>query len=178
MAQQTTVTDEQRADLLAALAEAAKRIRRAVEGIPEEQHGWQPGAESWSVCMTVAHLARAEPLFRQRFRRMFAEDNPVVPYFGPDSALPDTDRPFGELLRWFTAERDETIALLRGVPPDAWARPAVHETMGPTTVLQQVENIVDHDTVHLGQIAAVVRQWQTEAAGPEGNDKGGAHGKR
>jgi uncharacterized damage-inducible protein DinB len=178
MAEQPTLTDKQRSDLLAALAAAAEHIRQAAEGIPDEQRGWQPDAESWSACMTVAHLARAEEPFRQRFHRMLAEDNPVVLYFGPDSALPDTDLPFGELLRWFTAERDETIALLRGLPPDTWARPAVHETMGPTTVLQQVENIVDHDTAHLGQVAAAVRQWQVAAAGPKGNNKGGAHGKR
>ncbi len=109
--------------------------------------------------MTVAHLVHAEPLFRQRFVRMMKEENPLLPRFGPDSALPHTDLRFVDLVRVFESERQVTLSLLTELEPKDWSRPAVHETLGPTTILKQVQNVIDHDTAHLGQMYDLCQQW-------------------
>jgi len=150
---------QRRHALLQALASAPARIRQAVEPLADAQAGWQPDGETWSIRMTVAHLAHAEPLFRERFRRMLAEENPLVPAFGPESAQPHSERSIGALLRAFEEERQQTIALLSELPPAAWSRTAVHETLGQTTILRQVENILDHDVAHLGQVVELQQKW-------------------
>jgi hypothetical protein len=44
------------------------------------------------------------------------------------------------------------LAFLSGLAPEDWERPAVHETMGPTTLALQVQNVINHDLEHLAQL--------------------------
>jgi hypothetical protein len=101
---------------------------------------------------TVTHLAAGEAPFLARLRRMAAEDNPFLPYFGPEVARPDASQRLPAALAHFRAERVRLVAFLADLPDKAWARPAVHETLGATTLALQVQNIIDHDQEHLGQL--------------------------
>ena len=72
--------------------------------------------------------------FLQRLQRIMAEDNPFLPYFGPDVARPDSGQPPLTALADFQAARERLLVFLSALPPEAWDRSAVHETMGPTTL--------------------------------------------
>jgi uncharacterized damage-inducible protein DinB len=149
--------------LLQSLHSAPARAAELVESLPSEAHAWRSKAEDWNATQLVAHLLAAEPLFRARLARIVAEENPWLPYFGPDVARPEAQGPLSELLPRFRAERDRLLQFLSGLAPEQWERPAVHETLGPTTLARQVQNVVNHDTEHLGQLAELRRTWEHQA---------------
>ena len=67
-------------------------------------------------------------------------------------ARPDPAQPAPAALASFRAGRERLLAFLSGLAPDDWDRPAVHETLGPTTLALQVQNIINHDLEHLAQL--------------------------
>lgn len=115
--------------------------------------------------MLVAHLAGGEGPFLNRLQRVLAEANPYLPYFGPDVARPDAPGTLDELLEQFRSKRHLLVRLLVELAPEDWDRPAVHETMGPTTLALQTQNIAHHDVDHLEQLAELARAWEQTAHG-------------
>jgi uncharacterized damage-inducible protein DinB len=158
--------------MLQTLRNVPDRIAEVVEALSGAGDDWQPQPEDWTCRQLVAHLSAADPLFEKRLARIVAEDNPWLLYFGPDTAnappvaaRPEADAPLPELLSRFRTQRDRLLKFLSALPPEAWERPAVHETMGPTTFAQQVQNIINHDTDHLGQLHDLRRAWKSQAHG-------------
>ncbi len=150
----TDAAPTQRIVMLQTLGNAAARLAGALEALGAEGCDWQAAPGEWSARETITHLAAAEPPFLKRLQRIAVEDNPFLPYFGPDVARPDSGQPLPAALAGFRAERDSLLAFLSGLPPEAWDRPAVHETIGPTTLALQVQNIINHDLEHLAQLHA------------------------
>jgi uncharacterized damage-inducible protein DinB len=144
---------------LQSLAAAPARVAGAIEQLPPEAETWRPAAGEWTVRETVSHLAAADPLFLGRLELILAEDRPFLPYFGPTRARPDNDCPLAESLPRFAHERERLLIFLADLPPDAWERPAVHETMGDTTLGLQVQNLINHDLEHLGQLHKAQLAW-------------------
>ncbi len=148
----TDAAPTQRIVMLQTLGNAAARLTGELEALGADGADWHPTPGEWSARETVTHLAAAEPPFLQRLQRIAAEDNPFLPYFGPDVARPDSGLPLPEALEQFRAGRERLLAFISGLPPTAWDRPAVHETLGPTTLALQVQNIINHDLEHLAQL--------------------------
>lgn len=150
--------------LLQKLGGVPDRISAIIAAVPDAAHTWRPAAEAWSISHTVAHLSAAHEPFQQRLMRIASEDNPAVPYFGPDTARPDFTKPLPELMVGFRKQRAAFLAFLAEVAPAVWRKPAVHAVYGPTTFAQQVQLISDHDAEHVDQIGAVVARWQAAHA--------------
>ena len=146
--------------LLQALDSAPARLAEVAGSVPDGAHGWQPDPETWSMRQLVAHLAGAEAPFLARLRRMIEANNPWLPYFGPEVARPDAPHPLPDLLARFRAERDGLLGFLSGLSPQAWERPGIHETMGPTTLAHQVQNLTHHDAEHLQQLYELRQAWE------------------
>ena len=149
--------------LLQALRSAPARVAEIMTSLPDEAHEGRPAPDQWNMLQLVAHLAAAEPPFLKRVTRIVEEDRPWLPYFGPDVARPESDEPMPGLLSQFRARRDGLLKFLSALPLEAWERPATHETMGPTTLAAQVQNIANHDTEHLGQLYELRRAWENQA---------------
>ena len=149
--------------LLQSLRSSPDRLEAAVRSLPAEAHDWRPGEQDWSAHMLASHLAAAEAPFLKRLTRIAAEDRPSLPWFGPDLARPDSPDPLPAILARFRDEREHLLEFLSGLAPEDWERPAVHETMGPTTLALQVQNLVNHDTEHLGQLDVLLRDWDTRS---------------
>ena len=149
--------------LLQALRNAPDRIAEVMAGVDD---AWQPGPEAWSAREAVSHLAACDPLFLQRFKRILELDNPLLPRFGPDVAAPRSDIPITESLNDLRQSRATLIEFLSALPPEEWERPAIHETLGPSTLALQVQNMLNHDAEHLGQLMELRQAWheQTERA--------------
>jgi uncharacterized damage-inducible protein DinB len=146
------VAPTQRIVMLQTLGNAASRLAGELEALGADGADWHPAPDEWSARETVTHLAAAEPHFLQRLQRIAAEDNPFLPYFGPDVARPDAGLLLPAALEQFRAGRERLLAFLAGLPPEAWDRLAVHETMGLTNLALQVQNIINHDLEHLAQL--------------------------
>ena len=52
----------------------------------------------------------------------------------------------------FAEERQQTVAFLNDLPPEAWTRPARHSIFGPTTLLEMANFTATHDRLHIQQI--------------------------
>ncbi len=158
-------TPTRRIVLLQSLGAAPAQAADALAALPDEAHAWQPGPDEWSAHNVLAHLAAAEPPMLRRMIRIRDESNPFLPYFGPETAKPDSAEPLPQILERYRAERDRLLALLAELPLAAWDRPAVHQTLGPTTLTGQVQNIVRHDSEHLGYLRGLCQRWEARARG-------------
>lgn len=158
----TGQTPEAFVAVLGALNEAPRQAAALTAALPAEAHDWRPTPEAWSARMLAAHLSSAEPLFLGRMQTILSDDNPFLPYFGPTVALPEAPSTLPDLLARFEQDRSALVRLLVDLPAAAWARPAVHETMGPTTLALQAQNIANHDAEHLAQLAEVARLFEEQ----------------
>jgi hypothetical protein len=89
-------------------------------------HRYAPG--KWSVREVVGHLCDAERIFAYRLLRISRGDETPLAGFDEDtyvSAGSFDRRELNALIKEWMATRDATIALVRGLPPDAWMRRGV-----------------------------------------------------
>lgn len=112
--------------------------------------------------MVLAHLLHCEGLMQQRLAKIASEDNPLVLGFGPKEAPPYSDKPAYILLDDFEDDRKKTLSQIYTYSTSDWKRRAVHSVQGETTLKEQIENIVHHDTEHLGQMYDLCEMWQTQ----------------
>lgn len=112
-------------DVLTVLACGRKEIEAVLSGVPPERERDRYAAGKWSIREVAGHVIDAERAFAFRaltFARGDAgplpgmEQEPWVASAGHD------DVPLGELVTEFGVVRAATIALLRHLPPEAWAR--------------------------------------------------------
>jgi hypothetical protein len=148
----TGAAPSQRIVMLQTLGNAAARLAGELETLGVDGGDWRAEPGEWSARETVAHLAAAEAPFLKRLQRITTEHDPYLPYFGPDVARPDSGETLPEALAGFRAGRDSLLVFLSGLAPEDWERPAVHETMGATTLALQVQNVINHDLEHLAQL--------------------------
>jgi hypothetical protein len=145
------------ADLAAALAAAAGRLRAVGAGLDEAARRRRPAPGAWCLNEAMAHLLHVETeVFQPRLRRMLAEDHPRFPPFSPDAWAGERDRsaePFDETLQAFEWARAATLDVLRGLPAGAHERVGVSGFFGPLTLAQYATHIADHDVEHLAQMA-------------------------
>ena len=124
--------------LLAPLDDAAARFRYA--------------PEKWSVKEVLGHLSDAERIFSYRLLRIGRADSTPLPGFDENAYVPPAAfdaRPMADLVREFKAVRASTIALVEGLPSEAWQRrgQASGKSIG-TRALAYI--MVGHVTHHLG----------------------------
>ncbi len=137
--------------LLSELRASTAEVATIAAELGPDGRARRAAAGEWTVQETLTHLAASEPPFRRRLDRILEEDHPFLPWFGPDVARPDTALP-ADAVTCFVAAREDLVAFLVALTPEGWARPAVHETMGPTTLALQIRNILDHDHEHLEEL--------------------------
>lgn len=150
-------TPTQHIILLQALRFLPDRVAEIVTALDEE---WRAAPEVWSGRESVSHLTACEALFHQRFQRILELDNPLLPAFGPDEAPPRHDITIADSLIQLREARTAVVLFLSALAPDTWERPAVHASLGPTTLALQVQNMVNHDAEHVGQLMALRRAWE------------------
>jgi uncharacterized damage-inducible protein DinB len=144
-----------RSVLLAALESAPGDLRRLVQATDETSAHRRPSPGEWSLGEVLAHLVDVEGRYLARLKRVVEEDCPHVPYIHPDESIYEPAVSAGELLARFGQRRDETLVFLRGLSAGDWQRKAVHQTWGTVSLRSLVQALVDHDTNHLQQAAAV-----------------------
>lgn len=127
-----------------------------------ERWWMHPDPAEWSPLEVVCHLRDSERLVqRPRLERIATEDDPfiTVPQDPPgpgEIACEAND--YCDPAESLAAERELTVELLRGLPAEAWSRPARHSIFGPTTLLEMANFIATHDRLHLQQICQTIGQ--------------------
>ena len=149
---------EETAALVRRFAAGADQLAAVVASLPGEAPGTRPAEAEWSPAEILAHLADAEVLAGERFRRIIADtEPPIQPLAQVDWAehLRYRERDPDIALAAFRALRAANAEILRLVSAEAWERTGVHSIIGPTSLLDQVQSFADHTEEHIAQIAAM-----------------------
>lgn len=131
-------------------------LAHLLSGLSDAEADKRPDPARFSLREAIAHLADWEGVFRERMQATLREDNPILQ--GYDEGQWAIDRGYARLdwheqLARFTAERAQTLALIRAFSPADLARTGRHTEAGPISLQEQVLLIVVHDGYHTRQFA-------------------------
>jgi hypothetical protein len=108
---------------------------------------YAPG--KWSVKEIVGHLTDSERIFAYRLMRIARRDATPLPGFDENAYVPAGEfdsRSLAALVGEFGAVRLGTIALVDGLPPDAWTRRG--QASGKSITPRALAYIIVGHTVH------------------------------
>jgi DinB superfamily len=141
-------TTDERSALLEAFASFPSRLAAAARARAAE---WRPiPAGEWGPNETVRHLiAVEEGVWRSRLARVAAEDDPHWAWTEPGLAPGFDGASLLEILSAFARARARTVAAVRALDDDGWARFGTHETYGVLDVAGLLRLANDHGEEHL-----------------------------
>jgi uncharacterized damage-inducible protein DinB len=159
-----TVTDGERAELIARYRAGHRALLAALEGLSAAELDWRPSGGAWSVRAVVHHLADAELTGAVRLRRLLTEDAPLLPAFDEEvyrRRLAYAERPIEPALDAVRAAHATTAELLDRLAPADWARSGTHSEEGPYSL----ERWLRFHAAHTHEHAAQVRQLRLARVG-------------
>jgi uncharacterized damage-inducible protein DinB len=152
-----------RSVLIESLQATPQDLARMLRRVSADDALWRPAPGEWCIADVVAHLAYVETPYLARLRRVVEQDNPFEPYLHPDASAHDLSRSLTDLLDEFVRLRGETVAFLESLEQRDWGRKLVHETIGPTRLRDQVQELVSHDNAHLDQVITLREKLETRS---------------
>lgn len=146
-------------DLLAELGRFRDEAA-AINDLPTAEWQQQPSPDEWSLAEVMCHMRDTEiEVHQARIQAILSQDNAFLAGVNPDEWAGPREYCFQDgplALADFLEARDETIATLNNLPPEAWARQGQHTYFGPTSLQELVNLIVQHDEAHRQQIATLL----------------------
>lgn len=142
--------------------ELLERYRRGPEVIATLMTGaagaeldFKPTPEKWSLRQIAAHLADAEIVAADRFRRIIAEDNPTLIGYDQNAWAANLNygkRKTSESVDLFRRLRADCYELLKDLAPETFARRGNHSERGTMTLRDQLQSMAEHAESHARQI--------------------------
>lgn len=126
-------------------------LRSVLSGMTPEQVDAAPVPGKWSTRQVICHLADAELLYADRFKRILAEDQPPLRAMNPDvyvAKLAVADRDLSVELETIDAVRRHMVGILEHMPEADFQRTGVHSEDGPLTLQTLLERITRHVPHH------------------------------
>lgn len=160
----TPLTLEQNLTMLAA---TPVRITDLTEGLPPAQLLTPPEPGEWSARDVLAHLRACADMWGKYIVEILSQDRPTIKAVNPTTWIKKTDyneQEFHSSLQAFTAQRDELLAVLKPLPPEAWSRMAMVTGAGKPrerTVHTYAQWLANHERSHLKQIERIVNHFLT-----------------
>ncbi|MES2107320.1 MAG: DinB family protein [Bacteroidota bacterium] len=120
----------------------------------------------WSIHEQIAHLAKYQPVFIDRIRKILMMDNPEFERY--DAEQDDGFEIYCafttfELLKKINHDREIIYNLITKLPPDKLDRTGVHPKFGKMPILDWTEFFLLHEAHHLYaifQLTHTTRQFQ------------------
>ena len=100
-------------------------VGRLFTAVTESAASHRYAEGKWTVREVLGHLCDAERIFAYRLLRIARGDETPLSGFDENSYVPAAEfesRRLNGVIKEWMAVRDATIALVRGLPADAWAR--------------------------------------------------------
>ena len=101
------------------------RVVSLLSGLSAAQAASRYAPGKWSVTEVVGHLSDAERIFAYRLLRIGRGDETPLPGFDENTYVPSgafERRAFADVLEEWITVRNATLALVRGMPSEGWAR--------------------------------------------------------
>lgn len=153
------LTDAQRAEYIAAIAETPAKVRAAVKGLNEQQLNTPYRPEGWTVRQVVHHVPDSHMNAYVRFKLGLTEDQPTIkPYAEAKWAeLADgKSSPIEPSLALLENLHRRWVLLLRSLGPVEWSRKIVHpEWEKPMSLDEQLALYAWHGRHHVAHITAL-----------------------
>ncbi|HNK63322.1 MAG TPA: DinB family protein [Anaerolineales bacterium] len=134
-----------------------------LNGLLEKFDDWarKPSADDWTLTELICHLRDTEREIHHMQLRLFTQqETPFIPR--PDTGVWASQRDYFHedgrtaLIELNTLRR-ETIEMLKNADAETWERKARHAIFGPTTFLEVVGFIAEHDRLHIQQAWSILR---------------------
>jgi hypothetical protein len=126
-------------------------LRSVLSGMSPEQIDAAPVPGKWSTRQVICHLADAELLYVDRFKRILAEDQPPLRAMNPDdyvARLAVSDRDLNVELDTIEIARRHMVGILDQMPEADFQRTGIHSADGPLTLQTLLERITRHIPHH------------------------------
>jgi uncharacterized damage-inducible protein DinB len=152
------LTDADRAELIAQIAEAPARLREAVQGLTAEQLDTPYRPDGWTVRQVVHHVPDSHMNSYVRFKLALTEDQPTIKTYeqGLWAALPDSQNtPVETSLTLLAALHERWVNLLRSMSPSDCGRKVNHPEHGLITLDYLVALYAWHGRHHVGHITSL-----------------------
>ena len=153
----TQFTDASRRAAIAAIAETPARLRKAVEGLDDDQLDtpYRPGG--WTVRQVVHHVPDSHLNAYVRFKLGLTEAEPrIKPYDEARWAeLPDSEGPIAVSLDLLTALHARWVRLLERVAGPDFGRTIFHPELGVVNLDDLLELYAWHGRHHVAHITAL-----------------------
>ena len=144
---------------IAVQAATAKKLERAIKGVPTSRLRKRPAPGKWSVSEITAHLADAEIAIGWRLRLILGAPGTPVAAFDQDAwvgSLHYEKRDPRKSVEQFRVLRDANLALLKSLNPEQWKHYGMHNERGAETVETIVRMFAGHDLNHFQQIEHIL----------------------
>lgn len=142
------------------LSETPERIMQAVKDVDHAHLQFKVDAKSWSVNEILAHLRSCADLWTHSMYAMLAASEPMFSDVDERKWAKVTryaELPFHESFKAYSLQRENLVRVLKALPFASWERSAnIFERKH--TVFMQARRMVRHETEHVEQIEALLRQ--------------------
>ncbi|MDP1547636.1 MAG: DinB family protein [Anaerolineales bacterium] len=121
-------------------------------------------ATEWTLTELICHLRDTEREIHHMQIRLFEEKvEPFIPR--PDTGVWASQRDYlhedgASALAEFNQARCETVSMLKNMDSGGWQRKARHAIFGPTTFLEVVGFMAEHDRMHIHQAWSLLGKLQ------------------
>jgi hypothetical protein len=144
-----------RDEVLTALAAMPEELGRSITNHSIEDLTRPSRDGGWGVIEVLCHLRDWDEIFLERFRATVEQDRPFLPTY--DDELWPIERDYrgqdpAKTFERYRELREQVVALLAGLPPEAWERPADHGAYGEVSLHWMADHVSNHDREHLEQV--------------------------
>jgi len=146
-----------RAERLARLALTGDELARAIAGQDASRLARRPDPVNWASVEVLCHLRDTEESFLHRFRLILIMDEPCFPTTNPNRWAMERQylrNDSAQALEAFVRRRAETLAFLRELSDEQWARAGVQmDSRGRRTLDDFLAVMAWHDPNHVDQLS-------------------------
>jgi hypothetical protein len=123
---------DEREHLIAQYDDGYRVVSEALVKISSAELDAKPAPNKWSAREIVHHLADSEAIAAMRFRRLLAEDRPVIQAYDQEvyAKRLHYERGHEASLELFHAARTSTVELMGTLSEAEWLREGTHSEMG------------------------------------------------
>lgn len=139
----------------------AGRMKKAIRGLTRKQMKVRPQPGKWSIAEIAAHMADVEIVASWRLRSIIGQNGITIQAFDQDAwaAAFDYGNRDPELsLEIFGVLRENNLAMLKSLPPEAWDRYGTHTERGKETIGHLTHLFAGHDNNHALQIEGIAAE--------------------
>lgn len=153
-------------DVLARLAKSRRDLRRAIQGLSEEEMTQVQAEGEWTIKDVLGHIASWEEICLEPLRR-YADGDPFAAevtkdYLGLNEGLAarKQDIPLDVILDEWDAIRQELVAAANKLSAEQWEQRVLFPWGDEGAVAEMLDELYQHELEHVHAI----QQWRADRA--------------